>query len=261
MMIHTGGNDTCGDRNSLMAPGGRTVTTSLPTFEPPQKKRNYHHGDLRKSIINAVAQLIGESRSLGFKLRDVAALVGTSQPAIYKHFESRESLLVETAVEGYQLQREFRDRAFELCGPSPLHRAMAMVHAYIYFSRKHPGFFMLMKNLETREILDSKRYARERDLSVAIVTEIANDCVEEGLWHEMEMQLTRAMLQAAVAGLAHLYLTNTIEFVAPDHVEDPDLIGKVFELSMGGLLTSKGRRVMKGMEKDPFAHLGETFRA
>lgn len=232
---------------------------SLPTLDLPEKKRRYHHGDLRTSIINAAAQLIGESRSLSFKLRDVAELVGTSQPAIYKHFESREALLVEIAIEGYMLQRKFRDRAFELCGPSPLHRAMAMAHAYIYFARKYPGFFMLMKNMETREILSSKRYTRERDLSIALSSEIVRDCKTAGLFHDVEMQLAHTLLQAAAAGLAHIYLTGSLEFIAPDHVDDANLTGKIFELGMGGLLTDKGRKLLKKMEPDPFAKLGETF--
>ncbi|MCA8894523.1 MAG: helix-turn-helix transcriptional regulator, partial [Amphiplicatus sp.] len=59
-----------------------------------QKKTGYYHGNLRNAIIDAVAQLIGERRSAQFQLKDVAALVGTSQPAIYKHFDSKQALLV-----------------------------------------------------------------------------------------------------------------------------------------------------------------------
>ncbi|HRX73173.1 MAG TPA: helix-turn-helix domain-containing protein [Hyphomonas sp.] len=71
-----------------------------------RKKAGYHHGDLRNAIMEAVANLIAKNRSLDFQLKDVAEMVGTSTPAIYRHFESKQSLLVETAIAGYEIQKQ-----------------------------------------------------------------------------------------------------------------------------------------------------------
>ena len=148
----------------------KNVILSLPKPSKPVKKSGYHHGDLRTSIIDAVAQLIGENKGLGFHLKDVAKLVGTSQPAIYKHFEGKKALLVETAVKGYQLQKQFRDHAISRSGGSPLAKLLAIGHAYVHFSRAHSGYFLLMKNLETEEILSSKRYVAEQNSVLALVS-------------------------------------------------------------------------------------------
>ena len=51
-----------------------------------RKKTGYHHGDLRNAIIEAVAKLIAKSHSLDFQLKEVGKMVGTSVPAIYRHF-------------------------------------------------------------------------------------------------------------------------------------------------------------------------------
>ncbi|HFC30515.1 MAG TPA: TetR/AcrR family transcriptional regulator, partial [Oceanospirillales bacterium] len=65
-----------------------------------EKKTGYHHGNLRQSIIHAVALIAQKKRSLDFQLKEIADLVGTSQPAIYKHFTGKKELLTEVAVAG-----------------------------------------------------------------------------------------------------------------------------------------------------------------
>ncbi|MEH6715202.1 TetR/AcrR family transcriptional regulator [Parasphingorhabdus flavimaris] len=99
--------------------------------DKPLKKIRYHHSDLRNAIIDSVARLIEEKRSLAFQLKEVATLVGTSQPAIYRHFENKAALLVETAVRGYQLQRELREHAIKTTGGTPF--------AYRLLSGSSPG--------------------------------------------------------------------------------------------------------------------------
>lgn len=221
------------------------LEAELPKSESVRKKRGYHHGDLRNSIIGAVAQLIEEQKSPNFQLKDVAKRVGTSQPAIYKHFENKQRLLVETAIVGYDLQKKYRDRALELAGPSPLRRLLAIGYAYVRFSQLCPGYFLLMKNYETEEILSSKRYQRQREETLDLVASIVAECVEAGLFIDIGLELTMTSLQATAFGLAHLYLGRQMEFVAPEMHNDESLPMRIFMLGLGGLLTPKGNRELQ----------------
>jgi AcrR family transcriptional regulator len=217
-----------------------------------RKKRAYHHGDLRNSIIGAVAALIGEQRSPNIQLRDVAERVGTSQPAIYKHFESKQHLLVEVAIAGYDLQKQFRDRALALARPSPLHGLLAIGIAYIRFSQLYPGYFLLMKTFETAEILSSPRYQAQREETLEVFGGLVEACFEQGLFRPVGFELAMATLQTAAFGLAHLYIGGQMEFVAPTIHDDPELAGQVYCLSFAGLMTPAGHRLLEEQGTNPF---------
>ncbi len=51
----------------------------------------------RERILNEVERLIAMKGVYGFKLRDVADRLGLQVPAIYKHYKSRDDLLVEVS--------------------------------------------------------------------------------------------------------------------------------------------------------------------
>ncbi len=218
----------------------------------PLKKKRYHHGDLRNAIIDSVAKLIEDKRSLAFQLKEVANLVGTTQPAIYRHFESKDDLLVETALRGYTLQRELREQAIAATGGTPLEGIIAILEAYVLFSVQKPGFFLLIKNLETNEILSSSSYLEEREVSIKRITDLIDDCIKDGLFSETDTEIAHSVLQSAAYGLAHLYITGQIQLIASKQANDPAFSTQVFSRCLSGLLSDAG--------KSAFAHISENRR-
>jgi AcrR family transcriptional regulator len=63
--------------------------------------RPYHHANLRKTLLDAAVTLIGEVGPRAFTLREVARRAGVSHNAPYRHFASRDELLVAVAAEGF----------------------------------------------------------------------------------------------------------------------------------------------------------------
>jgi AcrR family transcriptional regulator len=226
--------------------------TEIGTTRDIQKKSAYHHGDLRNSIIEAVSQLIDQRKSLDFQLKDVALLVGTSTPAIYRHFSSKQDLLVGTAVAGYESQKAFRTHALDQCATSPLARLLSIGYAYVHFAKECPGFYLLMKNLETDEILSSEKYQKERDEGLSLVRSLVQECIDTGLFVEIDTDLAMASLQATAFGLAHLYLGNQVAYVAPSLLGDRDLVSKVFAIAMRSLLSEKGQQMIAEASQNPF---------
>lgn len=221
-----------------------------------KKKAGYHHGDLAQSIINSVAKLIEKYRSVDFQLKEVAALVNTSVPAIYRHFESKQALLVETAIQGYRIQKKYRDFAISKNNETSLHKLIAVGFAYVEFSREFPGFFMLIKSLETTEILSSKTYARQRDETIALVNGLYNQAVADGFLLDGDLEVALTFLQSASLGLATMYMVNSIEFFAPRLKSDNQLVNQVYKIAISGLLTDKGRAIIDDATKSPFGIAG-----
>jgi len=217
-----------------------------------RKKAGYHHGDLRNAIIEAVAQLISTSHSLDFQLKEVGKMVGTSIPAIYRHFESKQDLLVETAIAGYVLQENYRTHSIELAGDLPLSRLLAVGYAYVHFARSHPGYFLLMKSMETEEILSSCRYQAQRERTIQLTNDLVTECIEAGYFIDIELDLLLATLQAAAFGIANLYTGDQLRYVAPSLIGRDDLVANLFRISIRSILSEKGLRDMEVVFDDPF---------
>lgn len=229
-----------------------TIPSTLPKPTMPEKKSGYHHGNLRNSIINAVAQLIGEKKSLNFKLKELAKMVGTTQPAVYKHFKNKADLLVETAVKGYELQRSFRTYALEQAGDSPLSKILAIANAYFYFSRIHTGFFILMKNLETQEILSSKRYQEQREKTIILVLDLIRQCQQQGIFLKEEPKIIFTTLQSTAYGLAHSYISGQIAYNAGELSNEPGLPSIIMKHGIRAFLTKPGEKQLMTIQDVEF---------
>ncbi len=107
-------------------------------------KRGYHHGNLRQALIDAALQLIEKKGPMGFTLSEAAKQAGVTPAAVYRHFEGREDLIAEAALEGYGIFADLMDYAYQSGQPSALAAFEATGRAYLAFARKHPGHYISM---------------------------------------------------------------------------------------------------------------------
>ncbi|MGH8286574.1 MAG: TetR/AcrR family transcriptional regulator, partial [Steroidobacteraceae bacterium] len=55
----------------------------------------YHHGDLRRTLIETALTMLTEEGAWNFTLREVARRAGVSHTAPYNHFADKSALLAE----------------------------------------------------------------------------------------------------------------------------------------------------------------------
>lgn len=65
------------------------------------EKKTYHHGDLRRTLLDEAALLIREEGETGLSMRRLAARAGVSRTAPYHHFKDKQDLLCAIAQEGF----------------------------------------------------------------------------------------------------------------------------------------------------------------
>ena len=129
---------------SLPSPGesGRKLRAPNETRKKPKKR--YHHGDLRRALIDDAVQTIASQGIGALNLRQLAARVGVTSGAPYHHFASREALLAAIAEDGFlELEARLlaaRDAAPTEAGP----RLEALGEAYVRFAIANPGAFRVM---------------------------------------------------------------------------------------------------------------------
>src|SRR5690349_17086414 len=67
------------------------------------ESRPYHHGDLRRAIVTAALEILSETQSVDFSLRELARRAGVSHNAPYKHFAEKTELLAAVSAAGFEL--------------------------------------------------------------------------------------------------------------------------------------------------------------
>jgi AcrR family transcriptional regulator len=109
-----------------------------PTGEPTS--RGYHHGDLRRALLDAAEALMAEGDD-DPSLRAVARRAGVSHAAPYKHFADRHALRAGVAERGFEALRGEMERAVANAGEAPLR---AIGRAYLGFALANPARYRLM---------------------------------------------------------------------------------------------------------------------
>src|SRR5215468_9644695 len=77
------------------------------TARKPRKKRagQYHHGDLRRALIDQALRTIDKEGAEGLTLRGVGDALGVSRTALYRHFSDKQALVAAVASEGFRALR------------------------------------------------------------------------------------------------------------------------------------------------------------
>jgi AcrR family transcriptional regulator len=109
-----------------------------------RKGADYHHGDLRRSLIEATVRLVAEHGVDGFTLRAAAKLAGVSDGAPYHHFADKEALLAAVAEESFELLCDEMTAAGNTQKGNVCTKAQAMSVAYVLFAARYPSRFRIM---------------------------------------------------------------------------------------------------------------------
>ena len=115
----------------------------MATSRPESQERPYHHGDLPRVIVKAALEILGETQSLEFSLRELARRAGVSHNAPYKHFADKRELLAAVSAAGFE---QLTDRmAGEIGSLSNARKQLfALLRVYIDHGVENPALYRLM---------------------------------------------------------------------------------------------------------------------
>lgn len=194
----------------------------------------YHHGDLRKALLEAAAGLLAAEGAGAVGMREIARRAGVSHAAPYRHYASREALLADLARSGFErLNRRFADLPAPV---EPERRFVAMARAYVRFALDEPQTWRLMFG----EGVDKQDHP---DLMQA-----------SGLTFDMLRQVVQALGVAAPAtleslaawamahGVARLVLDQRIDAHLDAGVDPDELVVRAAHVFIVGVRPASDRR-------------------
>lgn len=125
------------------------------------RPRSFHHGNLRQDLIDAA---LAAPDIEGLSLRQLAASLGVTAAAAYRHFDSREDLLFEVARCGFDRLRQRFAAAFDIALPpsdpeEARQRLIRLAQAYLQFADDEPAVWRLIFGAQAeayRETSDSQ---------------------------------------------------------------------------------------------------------
>jgi len=170
------------------------------------EKRTYHHGDLRRALVEAGLELLEQRDADALSLREVARAVGVSATAVYRHFPDKGALLDALSAEGFERLAAAQHAAAEAAGGGEAGFAATGI-AYVRFALANPALFRLtFSATSARNILaappehmpDALAFLRENAAAVAAQVGADPRTVAVRAW-------------ALVHGLALLLLERQVE--------------------------------------------------
>jgi AcrR family transcriptional regulator len=133
--------------------------------------RPYHHGDLRRVLLDAALALIAEAGPQGFTLREVARRAGVSHNAPYRHFRDKGALLAAVATEGFDKLTGRMQRAISRAA-DPLMRFRQCGRSYVEFALASPQHYTVMFDVREEDPASTELAASSARAFGTLVTSV-----------------------------------------------------------------------------------------
>lgn len=108
-----------------------------------KRHRSYHHGNLRRGLLDEALATIRAEGVDALTLREIGARLGVSRTALYRHFADKRALLAAVAAEGFLTLRQQLVTAWEE-GDRGRAAFEAMGVAYVRFAVANPSHYRVM---------------------------------------------------------------------------------------------------------------------
>ena len=175
----------------------------------PKKKAGYHHGDLRRTLIDASVAVITRDGLDALTLRTLATKAGVSSGAPYHHFADRADLLAAIAHAGFELLGQALVDARDAAANDPSARLAAMGQAYVTFALTHAGHFRVMFRGEAKA-MQAEGPSASSEGTMEMLVEIIEDCQRAGQAPPGDPRPLVMTAWSVVHGMATLWLDGSL---------------------------------------------------
>jgi AcrR family transcriptional regulator len=210
------------------------------TAKRARAKANYHHGDLRRALMDVSIDILNQQEVETLNLRKLAALMGVSPGAPYHHFADRAELVRVIAEEGFALLERAMHKAIAESGSDGSARLEALGQAYVQFAVHHPGYFRVMFRRATHDQVTTAMQGAGRR-TFQLLCDAITACQRDGSAPAGDPQPLILHAWAAVHGLSTLLV-------------DGDLKGiSIPARQLAPVMTNLMRRMLTALAESPAA--------
>lgn len=163
----------------------------------------YHHGDLRRALLEAASRVLEREGPNALSLRAVAREAGVSPAAPYHHFKDKSELMLAISEEGFDQLYDFMRQSADPDAP-PMERVAAIGVAYVEFAKAHPSIYRVMYDCSRDlEALPDKAHKAE-DGAFSLLKKAMIDMGVVSSDQEVDLELACIAAWCAAHGLAEM---------------------------------------------------------
>ena len=180
---------------------------------PPRAARKsrdrYHHGDLRRALLQEAVRTIQTRGVEALTLRAAGQKLGVSRTALYRHFTNKSALLSAVAQEGFRLLRLELVEAWEQAGGGR-NGFEQMGIAYVRFAVEHPAHYRVMFGGFLRGYASDAALAAEGSAAFQVLVDALIAQQQAGLVRRDDPQQLAQFVWAVVHGVARLTIDGQL---------------------------------------------------
>ncbi|HRD45699.1 MAG TPA: TetR/AcrR family transcriptional regulator [Caulobacter sp.] len=166
------------------------------------ENRPYHHGDLRRALVDAASRILENEGPSALSLRAVAREAGVSPAAPYHHFKDKGELLDAVAHVGWDIlgegMREARESAAD-----PRQVMTEIGVAYVQFAQRHPALYRVMYDASRDKTSLPEGMKSDQDSAYCMVQDAFREAAGPEV-PEIDVELATIAAWCAAHGLAEM---------------------------------------------------------
>lgn len=201
----------------------------------------YHHGDLRRALIDTALELVTEEQDWAFSLREVARRAGVSHQAPYNHFPEKQDLLAAVAIVGFERLRDGMLRA--MAGIDAPEALIAVIgRTYVRLGLENPALYRLMFGPAIADVGPGDRPTVVR-LAGAQARAVLEEVIERGARSGVFAVPPESQKDQILAAHVFWSAVHGLTTLAIDHLMGPgvtvdDMIEQLLRIQIRGLRTA-----------------------
>ena len=188
----------------------------------------YHHGDLRRALLDEALRTIQTGGVEQLTLRTVGERLGVSRSALYRHFADKQSLLATVGKEGFRELRQTIADAWEQNGRG--HAGFdAMGKAYVRFAVENPSHYRVMFGGFIESARKDDHFVAEAKAAFQVLVDALVEQQNAGDIRRDEPVLMARFVWALVHGAAMLIIDGQLAEAAQKESLEHYLFERLYE--------------------------------
>jgi AcrR family transcriptional regulator len=167
--------------------------------------------DQRERILTCACELYLDDGFEGFSMRKLARAVGVTAPALYRHYDGKEKVLLDVVGEAHKVLGQYLYAS--LSGETARERFQRAGQAYMEFALDHPRYFQMIHAFT--EFMGLEEIPEEVLAETCAIGRFWDDrvreCMEAGVLKLGDPQQVGLALWAHAYGLISLYLRGLLD--------------------------------------------------
>lgn len=193
---------------------------------------------MRRKILDAARQLFVKEGFDNVSMRRIASAIEYSPAAIYRYFKNKREILSTLREEGFQ-QFVTGQRERLATYSDPIERLKVGGRGYVRFAVEQPDYFELMFCTDCTEVDLEGAHSESSMESYHLFRQTVEECLETGLFGDVDLESAVFSLWASAHGLAHLIKTGRVS-VMTGGVDLDNLIDGILAFNLRPACTDEG---------------------